>query len=150
MALTPLASVTDLADWLGEPIAETEDTKRATSVLRGASSLVRSFTDKTWLVSDALDPAMPEDVTLVTIQVAARGYSNPEGWANESADDWRGGGRVVDEAGLYLTASEKAILSAHVRARVTGLGVISTTKALTTDPASGWVPTEGGPPFPWY
>src|SRR5699024_3730364 len=107
-AQTPLATVSDLADWLGEPISEAVDVKRAESVLRGASVLVRTFTDKTWLTDAGfVDPDLPEAVSAVTIQVAARGYSNPEGWSNEAVDDWRGGGRVVPEAGLFLTASEK-------------------------------------------
>lgn len=150
MAQAPLADVTALADWLGEPIVEAVDVKRAESVLRAASSLVRRFTDKAWLTdAGVVDPAMPDDVAIVTIQVAARGYSNPEGWANEAADDWRGGGRVVDEAGLFLTASEKAVLSAHVAARTSGIGIISTTK-VSAPSTAGWVPTVDGPPFPWY
>lgn len=150
-AQAPLAEVSDLADWLGEPISEDADVKRAESVLRAASALVRRFTEKPWLAPDgSLDPAMPDDVTLVTIQVAARGYSNPEGWANEAVDDWRGGGRIVEEAGLYLTASEKAVLGAHVASRTSGIGVLATTKVSAVSPAAGWVPTEGGPLFPWY
>lgn len=151
MAQAPLADVSALADWLGEPIVEGVDATRAESVLRAASSLVRRFTEKSWLTpAGDLDPALPEDVALVTIQVAARGYSNPEGWANESLDDWRGGGRIVEEAGLYLTASEKAVLGAHVAARTSGIGVIATTKVAAVSPLDGWVPTVDGPPFPWY
>lgn len=150
MALTPLASVEDLSDWLGEPITEALDVKRAGSVLAAASALVRSFVGKTWMVLEDLDPALPDEVAIVTTQVAARGYSNPEGWASESIDDWRGGGRKIDEAGLFLTASERSTLGAHKPSRVSGIGVMATTRMPAPTGMNGLVPTDGGTLIPWY
>ena len=150
MALTPLATVQDLSNWLGEPITEAEDQRRAESVIRGASVLVRAFTKKDWLVDSDLDPNLPEGVSVVATQVAARGYANPDGWANESVDDWRGGGRVVDEAGLFLTASEKATLSALLPAQTSGLGVIGTTRMPSRGVNAGYVPADGNTLIPWY
>ncbi len=144
MALPPLALVADLSDWIGEPITEEGDVSRAEGVLRLASHLVRSHTGATW----ETEP-VPESVRDVVLQCAGRGYVNPEGWGNERLDDWGGGQRPVEEWGLYLTASEKAILNGY-RPRVTsGIGVLGTTK-LPERTVDGWVPTVDGPLFPWY
>jgi hypothetical protein len=151
MALPPLADVLDLSDWIGEPITEEGDVGRAEGVLRLASALVRSYVGTTWVdESGALETDIPDGVADVVLQVAGRGYTNPDGWANESLDDWRGGQRPLQEWGLYLTASEKSILDGHRPRRPSGIGAISTTKASTTTDLSGWVPTDGGTLFPWY
>lgn len=149
--LAPLATVQQLSDWLGEPITDEADKTRAGSVLTAASVLVRNFTEKTWLVNGAVDPALPDDVLMVTIQVAARGYTNPEGWRDERIDDFAGQGRVVPEAGLFLTATERDILAGHRAKKVTGIGVMATTRVSRPTPdMAGWVPTDGGTWFPWY
>lgn len=150
MALPPLASVTNLSDWIGEPIAEEEDRKRAEGVLRLASALVRAFVGTRWYTDTGDLTDVPEGVADVTLAVAARGYTNPEGWTGERQDDWGGSGRKVEEAGLYLTASEKVILDEHRPAKVSGLGVVATTRMPARAPGAGWVPTEDGPLFPWY
>lgn len=147
MAPTPLVTVQDLSDWLGEPIAEAEDVTRAGSVLGAASVLVRNYVGKTW---DGGDP-VPDEVAIVVVQVAARGYTNPEGWRDERTDDWAGQGKPVPEAGLFLTASEKAILAAHRPKKPAGIGVLATTRRPGPEvDETAWVPTVGGPPFPWY
>lgn len=150
--LTPLAGVQQLSDWLGEPIQDDQDVARAGLVLAAASVLVRNFTEKSWLTeAGTIDPDLPDDVLMVTVQVAARGYSNPEGWRDERTDDWAGQGRVVPEAGLFLTASERDILSGHRAKKVSGIGVIATTRREHPVPdMCGWVPTDGGTWFPWY
>lgn len=150
MALPPLATVVNLSDWIGEPIAEEEDRKRAEGVLRLASALVRAFVGTRWLTDAGALDEVPEDVADVALAVAARGYTNPEGWTGERQDDWGGSGRKVEEAGLYLTASEKVILDEHRPAKVSGLGIVATTRMPTRTPGAGWVPTEDGPLFPWY
>lgn len=149
--LTPLASVQALSDWLGEPITEGEDATRAGSVLAAASVLVRNFTGKSWLVDGQIDPALPDDVLMVTVQVAARGYTNPEGWRDERTDDWAGNGKPVPEAGLFLTASERAVLGSHRALKPRGIGVMATTRwpASFTGP-DNYVPTDGGTLIPWY
>jgi hypothetical protein len=148
--LAPLAEVLDLSDWLGEPITEAADVTRAESVLAAASVLVRNFTGKTWLVDELIDPALPDDVLMVAVQVAARGYINPEGWRDEQVDDWSGRGRVVPEAGLFLTASEKTILGTYRAVTPRGIGVMGTTRWPAATADAGYVPTDGGTWFPWY
>jgi hypothetical protein len=148
--LAPLAEPFDLSQWLGEPITGTEDVQRAESVLAGASVLVRAFTRKTWLLGTVVDPDMPDDVLMVTIQVAARGYTNPEGWRDEQTDDWQGRGKVIPEAGLFLTASERSILAGHRVSTPAGIGVMATTRRETAGITDSYVPTDGGTWIPWY
>lgn len=145
--LPPLATHGDLADWIGEPITDEADVKRAEGVLSLASVLVRRHVGETPWGEDA---SPPDGVKEVVLQCAARSYTNPEGWGNERLDDWGGGQRPVDEWGLYLTKSEKVILDQHRPRVVRGIGVVATTKSTRPDPGAGWVPTVDGPPFPWY
>lgn len=122
-----LAGVPDLADWLGETIVS--DDKRAGWALRAASALVRQETGKSWLDDDGtlVDP-LPDDVAVVTLACAARGYVNPRGVtdASEAVDDYNHREQVrVDEAGFFLTESEKQILGALTGA-TSSIGTIST------------------------
>ena len=150
MAEQTLASVAELADWIGDPIPENSaDAKRAELCLRAASALVRSEAGRTWLTPEGDLEPVPEAVRMVTIYCASRVYDNREGQNRWNIDD-AGGGWKVDEAGAYLTASEKDQLSKYAGRRFGGMGTVSTTRGDLAGPVSGWVPTEDGPPFPWY
>ena len=150
MTTTPLASVTELADWLGEPIeADSVDAKRAGMVLAYASVLVRDHTGRDWAEEINTD-RLPEKVRMVTLQAAARGYSNPDSWGNERLDDWGGSGRPIEELGMYLTATEKAILGSFRPRTVSGLGVVRLSRDAEVDGLTGYVPSADGPPIPWY
>ena len=151
MGTAPLASVTELADWLGEPIeADSVDAKRAGMVLNYASVLVREHAGQEWDDDALLAGGLPEKVRMVTLQVAARGYSNPDSWGNERLDDWGGGGRPIEELGMYLTATEKAILAAFRPSQARGLGIVRLSRDAEVDGLTGYVPSAGGPPIPWY
>lgn len=150
MAEQTLASVAELGDWLGEPIADdSAEYKRAELCLRAASALVRAESGRTWLAEDGNLEPVPETAKLVTLYCASRVFDNREGQNRWNVDD-AGGGWKVDEAGAYLTASEKDTLSKHAGRRFGGMGTVSTTRGDLCRPVSGWVPTDGGPPFPWY
>lgn len=145
-ALKPLAEVAALSDWIGDAIPEgTPDHKRAASVLRMASSLVRSHVGRTWA-----DGPVPDAVVDVTLAVAGRVYTNPDGWGNVRLDDFGAGQRPIEEWGAYLTASEKRILDDYRPRKVSGLGVMTTHREPQQDHGSGLVPTPDGPPFPWW
>lgn len=144
----PLAEVEDLSEWLGEPIAEDADRRRAAWALRLASELVRQEADRPDDWGAGAD--VPEPVKLVTLQAAARGYTNPESWRDERTDDWGGSGRPVQELGLYLTATERRMLAPYRVKKPGGIGVIATTRTPDRAPLAGWVSTVGGPLFPWY
>lgn len=149
-APTPLAGVTELADWLGETIAEgTADAKRALLCLRMASTLVRTEAGKTWLKDDGSLDSPPEVAVMVTVYCASRVYENREAQTRGGIDDlneaWK-----VDEAGAYLTVSERRQVAA-LRGGKPGLSTIGTTRVEPCELPSGWVPT-GTPDveFPWY
>ncbi len=127
-APTPLASVPELADWLGENIT-VADSRRAEWALRAASALVRRETGKTWLDdAGALVDPLPDDVIVVTLACAARGFVNPQGATDtsESVDDYSHREQTrVEEAGFYLTESEKQLLGALPGA-LSAIGTIGT------------------------
>lgn len=141
-----LAEVRDLADWIGEPITEERDTKRAEMCLRIASALVRTETGRTW---DKSKENIPEAATMVTLYCASRVYENREAENSTGIDDWRAS-REVMEAGAYLTATERRMLWALDKPRFGGLGTVATTRGERPE-VNGWVPTETPDvEFPWY
>lgn len=146
-----LASVTELADFIGEPIdAATAEGKRAVWCLRAASALVRKESGRTWLQDggDLVDP-LPEDVITVTLYCASRVFDNRNAQTRGGLDDYSESWKV-DESGAYLTASEKKMLTPFQQSGIAGMGTVATTR-LTHEPTSGLVPT-GTPDvyFPWY
>lgn len=147
-----LAGVTELADWLGEPIvADSADEKRALLCLRIASALVRKESGQTWVGADGLlvDP-VPEDAVMVTLYCASRVFDNRNAQTMGAIDDSREGWKV-DEAGAYLTESEKRMLSAFKSSSFRGLGTVATTREDTAPASNGWVPTNTPDVyFPWY
>lgn len=57
-----------------------------------------------------LDP-LPVRVKAITLEVAARAYRNPEGWASEAIDDWSGRrSNATADGGVYLTPWERSDL----------------------------------------
>lgn len=147
--LTMMGSVSELADFIGEPITETVDVKRATMTLRFASMLVLDETQQSY----ASELEVPEKVLLITLACASRGYLNPESWGNERLDDWGAGGRPVEELGMYLTGTEKRALASFRPARPR-LGTVSTFRGDLPGSLDGFVPTAppGVPqtPIPWW
>lgn len=128
--LPPLAPVQDLADWIEEEIAEDSPAfKRAEAVLRFASSLARRETKRSWLndAKTAVVDDIPDDVVQVVVQAAARKYTNPDDYEQERQDDFYGS-RKVEESGVYLTDSEKALLGEYAGNTHGGLRTITTTR----------------------
>lgn len=153
MALPSLASVSDLADWLGETIAEGD--KRAAAVLQAASTLVRAYTGKDWLSStdssQLVDP-IPDAVHTVTLAVAGRAWLRPGDFESttETAGPFGETKRYVgDGSSLYLTKTEKLMLRVDSVTTTRGIGVLSTTRG--EDIQTVYVPVEGTEtPFPMY
>lgn len=146
----PLAGVDELADWLGETITDgTADHKRALLCLRMASTLVRTEAGKSWLKDDGGLDSPPEVAVMVTIYCASRVFENREAQTRGGIDDltesWK-----VEEAGAYLTASERRQVAA-LRGGTPGLSTIGTTRVDEVSAPSGYVPTgTPGVEFPWY
>ena len=125
-----LITVEELSDWIGEPITN-EDEGRARGAISMAFTLID---DRTGRDSDYwLENGLPKTVRNIALQVAARGFNNPDSWASEGIDDWRGGGRPVKELGLYLTETEKSLLSKFAARRSLGIGTINTTREEPAD-----------------
>lgn len=147
-----LATVGELADWLGETITDgSTEAKRAAMCLRAASALVRKESGRTWLTDAGtlVDP-LPEDVKMVTLYCASRVFDNRNAQTRGGVDDYSEGWKV-DESGAYLTVSERKLLAPFRAAVAGGLGVVSTTRREVPPPASGWVPTDTPDVyFPWY
>lgn len=152
MAREALASVSELAEFLGETIAETSaEGKRAGWCLRVASGLVRDETGRSWLGDDGKRAEdIPETVVNVTLYCASRVFDNREAVTQSGIDDATEG-RKVQEAGAYLTATERRQLAGIRDVGQSGLGTVATTRDPRTSKASGLVPT-GTPEveFPWY
>ena len=146
-ALTPLASVADLAARAGEEIPESD--LRAGSVLSMASALVRAYVG-----ADYVDAEVPDAATQVTVDVAYRVWTNPDALVGDGVDD---GARRWSEAtaseGFYLTKANKLILdSLRTPKSNGGLWTLGVEKG---DDYTGtiYVPTGPAPsgyPFPWY
>ena len=149
------ATPNDLAEWLGESIAsESADYKRADRLLRMSSNLIRSYTGRDWTNPDnpqVLQENIPDELGDIACSAAGRLYVNPDARTsyNSQIDDALDGGSYkVDEAGIYLTASEKTTLShliAQESTTIGGLGVINTTRNeyASSDMAHHWFDDEG-------
>jgi len=128
VAPAPLASVTDLAEYLGESFAETSaEGKRAAWALRMASALVRAEVGVTWLEPDgSLSPSVPEDAVLVTLAAAGRAFVNPKGLeqASEGIDDYNFREQYA-EVGVYLTATERSLLGRLAETYAGGIGTVT-------------------------
>ncbi len=152
MALPPLVAVTELANWLGETIATTD--ARAAAVVNAASSLVRAYTAQDWL--DETDPTrlgvVPDAVHDVTLAVAGRAWqrSGDVESTSETAGPFGETKRYVGDGGaLYLTKTDKLMLNAHRASTAGGIGVLSTTRAESSDTV--YYPVAGAEyPFPLY
>lgn len=112
--LAPLATVQDLADWVGEAI-EAED-PQALAYLRAASAVVRSYTGRDWVGEDGQAEA-PGAVSTVVVQVAARVWRNPDGYIQDTTGPFtvRWSERIAE--GIFLTAGEEDMLAPHRRGR---------------------------------
>ena len=147
----PFATVSQLAEWLGEDIDETSaDGRRAAMALRFASNRIRAYTRRMWE-----EPDLPEALQDVCLTCAGRLWSNPNAetqWTRQIDDAMDGGSRKVDEAGAYLTASEKETLDQLVADQspvIAGLGTLRSTRgeSASTDMSRHWDDDEDGEPF---
>lgn len=145
-----LATVDDLADWIGETIVDSSvEGRRAAMCLRLASALVRSESGRTWLADTGQLEEVPEAAKMVTLYCASRVYDNRNAQIQGGLDDYNEGWKV-EESGAYLTASERRMLAPLRASTSGGLGVVSTTRR-EVEPVSGWVPTDTPNVFfPWY
>jgi len=142
MALPPLASTDDLAEFLGEDIDDGDP--RAERLIHMASTLVRTHTGRTG-VDDWTDLSeVPDDVNTVTILVSARLWTNPENVSQQSETlGTFTQSRSFRADGLYLTGVEKAML-AHYDAKP-GIWAQPTTRGdVASENGTLYAPVAGG------
>ncbi len=146
-----LVGVTELADWIGEPIVEgSVEAKRAVMCLRLASALVREESGQTWLTDQGQLGSVPEAAQMVTLYCASRVFDNRNAQTRGGVDDYQESWKV-DESGAYLTASERRMLAGLRTSGFGGLGTVTTTRQAPISPYAGWVPTPTPDVwFPWY
>lgn len=97
----PLASVEDLEDRIGADISSTEEEATARAFLAAASAWARHY-GAAWA-----DPVLaPAVVRAVVIEVAARGFMNPEGFQLERGDEVTFQREASHAAGAAFTAKE--------------------------------------------
>ena len=143
-----LAEVADLEARAGEPIKQ-EDHAHADAVLAMSSALVSAY-----LGTDFIDGSIPDAARLVTVDVAYRVWSNPDGLVGDSVDDTsRRWSERSSTDGFYLTAANKLVLDTLRKpASNRGLWTLGVEKGAAYD-GTLYVPTgppPSGYPFPWY
>lgn len=120
MPLPSLASVSDLAVWLGETVT---DHARAQAYLHAASTCVRSHTGRAWVDADG-EPEASVSVTrldaakTVVLMVTSRLWHNPQGLKQTTTGPFSS---TFDTSGLELTDFEKSILAEPVSGGIPGL-----------------------------
>jgi len=102
----PLASLDDLAAWLGQPV-DGLDAARAGLILDTVSGVIRAEAGITW---DGLP--VPPQVVGVAVSVAGRVYRNPTGAKQQTAGPFSASG--ADVGGIILTDDEKAVIRSAV------------------------------------
>lgn len=123
--IASLATVDDLADRVGEVITEQQDIAMAKSFLRLVSAQVRHFG------ADWTDPILAPDVVVaVTIEAAARGYLNPEGWVTERGDELTLQRDDIFARGSTLTMAEIKMVQQAAVGR-SGIVSVPTERVLT-------------------
>lgn len=129
MSLPPLADVDALAAWLGVAIDAEPDIARAGAVLAAASAQIRRETGATYVDGDGnLIEDIPDEVVTVTVQLAARMWSNPTGATQESEGPFS-----VTHGRATLTDGERAVLSP-----TGGLGTIRVSAPNLPRPSPCW------------
>ena len=151
MALPPLASVSDLAAWVGGDIPDGD--ARAGAVLSHASTKVRTYVGKTWVDEAGELKDVPDVAAQVAVRVAGRAWMNPEDLDSVTLDD--GTKRWGSVRGIALTEEDKADLASlrDTASFPAGLGVVGTYRGDGDYIDTIYVPTApqpSGDPFPWY
>ena len=145
-ALPALADIDALEAWTGDTIPD--DDPRALAVLAAASALVRSETRRTWLDDMGALVAVPDELGMVVVQVAARKWLNPEDVIQDGTGPFTGRWSELAGQGIYLTDTERAICARHRQAS-TGVWTLGTTRLGPGAIGADWTPTEDGPLFPF-
>lgn len=139
MALPALATIEELAAWLGDPI---DDVERGDAILNAASTLIRSRTGRVWVDAAGTADADLTEVNLaavrtVTVLVASRCWRNPDGRISETLGPYSE--RLADWAGAGLTLTEEEMRMLAVTSTGTGIpGLTSIRVVAPSDTRMGY------------
>lgn len=137
MALPSLVTISDLAAWVEEEIAE--DNQRAAALLGMTSRLVRRRTHRDWITDDdpvTLDEDTPtideealEVAKDVVLRTAARVWTNPTSAVHTTEGPFSARWNEQVGEGLYLTATDDALLNSFNTTSTTpGVWALPTTR----------------------
>lgn len=141
MALPAFATVDDLAARIPGGIA-VDDLSRADAALVDASALVRAEAGKTWVTDNVLVD-VPDAVFAVTIAVARRVMTNPDGATSENILDYsRSFSSTTLSNDVYLTKGERRVI-----VRAAGRSSIWTLATTRSDVGGDVAPVAAGY---WY
>lgn len=129
--MASVASVDDLNAWLSEAVSNEE---RAEAILAAASTLVRTKTGRAWVDANGvqLEDVDDEDfeaVRTVVVMVAARVWSNPRGYSQQTTGPFSYSVAEWSALGLSLTEDELSMLPIHRDGTNPALWTQSTTRA---------------------
>lgn len=125
MALPALASFDDLETISGLSL----DEDRAEAILSAASTLVRSYTGRTWVGADgeweeSATELQQDIISTVVLAVAERVYRNPAGTTQQATGPFSQSVAAWASYGMVLTDDEKDQLPNPVGSGVRGLSSI--------------------------
>jgi len=105
------ATTEDLADFLGRDEFNAAEEKRAELLLELASNTIINYCNR---LSFTEDEPVPTIVKLVNLEVAKRGFSNPEGYSQRSVGDVNVSfSSAIASAGMFLTLAEQKALNPY-------------------------------------
>lgn len=123
--MEPLASLTDLEDRLGAPVASSL-AAQAYARLRDASAIVRAYAGVSWTDDDGNLEDVPDGVVGVVASMVERASRNPDGVTQETAGPFnRSFGSTASDR-LYMTKSERMVVRSA--AGRSAIGTLSTTR----------------------
>lgn len=127
MALPPLVSTYDLADFVGDD--SIDDSKRAAAVLSMVSAYVRAAAGQTWIdPTTTLLTDVPDVIAAVVLKAAARIWQNPNGATQVTKGPFSEQFAAGPSVGAVLTEDEKAVCASFNQRSHGGLRTICVTR----------------------
>ena len=125
MTLPAIGSIDDFESYSGLSV----DVERADASNSAASTLVRSYTGRTWVGADGeweddVTDLQRDVVTLVVLTVTDRVYRNPTGVTQQASGPFSNSVAAWAAYGLVLTDDEKALLPVSTGSGIPGLSSI--------------------------
>lgn len=115
MTYPALATLADVEARLGRNV---DDPLQVEALLVDASALVRTYANETWVNDDGELDDVPDGVPGVVAGIVLRAVQNPTGATQETTGPFSVSYGAAAANRLYLTATDKMILTGHGTGRV--------------------------------